>query len=64
MALTAKKSYHHGDLRQCLIDAAIELIREGDIRDLSLRQAAKRVGVSHKRAKTHLPNSFNSVVGS
>jgi AcrR family transcriptional regulator len=53
MALTAKKSYHHGDLRQCLIDAAIELISEEGIRDLSLRQVAKRVGVSHNAPYRH-----------
>ncbi|MFM7449343.1 MAG: TetR/AcrR family transcriptional regulator [Leptolyngbyaceae cyanobacterium] len=53
MSGAAKNTYHHGDLRQCLIDAAIELIREEGISDLSLRQVAKRVGVSHNAPYRH-----------
>jgi hypothetical protein len=37
MALAAKSTYHHGDLRQSLIDGAIALICEEGISDLSLR---------------------------
>ena len=53
MALIAKNSYHHGDLRQSLIDAAIALISEEGISDLSLRQVARRVGVSHNAPYRH-----------
>jgi AcrR family transcriptional regulator len=53
MASTAKNSYHHGDLRQSLIDAAIALISEDGISDLSLRQVARRVGVSHNAPYRH-----------
>lgn len=53
MALAAKNTYHHGDLRQSLIDAAIDLISEEDISDLSLRQVARRVGVSHNAPYRH-----------
>ncbi|MGB8699129.1 MAG: TetR/AcrR family transcriptional regulator [Thermosynechococcaceae cyanobacterium] len=53
MALAAKTSYHHGDLRQSLIDAAIALISEEGISDLSLRQVARRVGVSHNAPYRH-----------
>ena len=53
MALTAKTTYHHGDLRQSLIDAAIALISEEGISDLSLRQVARRVGVSHNAPYRH-----------
>lgn len=53
MALAAKATYHHGDLRQSLIDAAIALITEEGISDLSLRQVARRVGVSHNAPYRH-----------
>jgi AcrR family transcriptional regulator len=53
MALAAKNSYHHGDLRQNLIDAAIALISEEGSSDLSLRQVARRVGVSHNAPYRH-----------
>jgi AcrR family transcriptional regulator len=53
MDLAAKSTYHHGDLRQSLIDAAIALINEEGISDLSLRQVARRVGVSHNAPYRH-----------
>ncbi|NJL47667.1 MAG: TetR/AcrR family transcriptional regulator [Leptolyngbyaceae cyanobacterium SM2_5_2] len=53
MASVAKNTYHHGDLRQGLIDAAISLISEEGISDLSLRQVARRVGVSHNAPYRH-----------
>jgi AcrR family transcriptional regulator len=53
MPSSANNSYHHGDLRQSLIDAAIALIGEEGIRDLSLRQVARRVGVSHNAPYRH-----------
>lgn len=53
MAIAAKNTYHHGDLRQSLIDAAIALISEEGISELSLRQVARRVGVSHNAPYRH-----------
>jgi AcrR family transcriptional regulator len=53
MASSAKNPYHHGDLRQSLINAAIALISEEGISDLSLRQVARRVGVSHNAPYRH-----------
>lgn len=53
MALAAKNTYHHGDLRQSLINAAIALISEEGISELSLRQVARRVGVSHNAPYRH-----------
>ena len=46
-------SYHHGDLRQALIGAARDILREGGTGDLSLRAIARRVGVSHASAYYH-----------
>lgn len=53
MALAAKNTYHHGDLLQSLINAAIALISEEGISELSLRQVARRVGVSHNAPYRH-----------
>lgn len=41
-----RSTYHHGDLRAALIQAADELIAEGGIEAFSLRAAAQRAGVS------------------
>lgn len=38
--------YHHGDLRAALVDAAVELIAERGVRDFSLAEATRRVGVT------------------
>lgn len=48
-----RDTYHHGDLRQALIDAAVALIGESDVSSLSLRQVARRVGVSHAAPYRH-----------
>lgn len=41
-----RDSYHHGHLREALIQAAVELIDEKGVDGLSVREAAKRAGVS------------------
>ncbi|WP_100449026.1 TetR/AcrR family transcriptional regulator [Glycomyces xiaoerkulensis] len=46
-------TYHHGDLRRALIDAAVEAIAETGPSALSLRAAAKRAGVSHSAPAHH-----------
>jgi AcrR family transcriptional regulator len=40
------KPYHHGDLRRVLIDAALRLAEEGGVDQVSVREAARRAGVS------------------
>jgi AcrR family transcriptional regulator len=42
----ASKPYHHGDLRRVLIDAALKLAEEGGPEAVSVREAARRAGVS------------------
>lgn len=49
----ARTSYHHGDLRNSLLDAAEILLQEGGIEALSLRDAARRAGVSHAAPYRH-----------
>ena len=43
---TSKATYHHGDLRAALVQAAMELLEESGETDLSLRAVARRAGVS------------------
>lgn len=40
------ESYHHGNLRPALLDAAEELLVEGGVEALSWREIARRAGVS------------------
>jgi len=46
-------SYHHGDLRKALIEAALELSAEGRGWEFSLREVARRAGVSHNAPYNH-----------
>jgi AcrR family transcriptional regulator len=48
-----KQSYHHGDLRRALLDAAAEVIAESGPVALSLRDLARRAGVSHAAPAHH-----------
>lgn len=41
-----KRDYHHGDLRNALIAASLEAIAEGGVEGFTLREAARRAGVS------------------
>ncbi|ABG94899.1 MULTISPECIES: TetR/AcrR family transcriptional regulator [Rhodococcus] len=43
---TTTQPYHHGDLRNALVRAAVELLEEDGAAELSLRAAARRAGVS------------------
>lgn len=45
--------YHHGDLRNALIEAALELVAERGVEGLTLRGAARRVGVSQAAPYRH-----------
>lgn len=51
--MKSKKSYHHGDLRKTLLDAATMIIREGGVETLSIRKLADQVGVSRTAPYHH-----------
>jgi AcrR family transcriptional regulator len=51
--MNSKKSYHHGDLRQALIEEAIALVAEQGTSNWSLREVARRIGVSHTAPYRH-----------
>jgi len=52
----APKPYHHGDLRRVLIDAALQLVEEGGPDAVSVREAARRAGVSPGAPFRHFPS--------
>ncbi|MGW5362099.1 TetR/AcrR family transcriptional regulator [Actinopolymorpha pittospori] len=49
----ASHSYHHGDLRRALLQVALEAIEEHGPTALSLRDLARRAGVSHAAPAHH-----------
>ncbi|NOJ47531.1 TetR/AcrR family transcriptional regulator [Bradyrhizobium archetypum] len=52
----APKPYHHGDLRRVLVEAALQLVGEGGADAVSVREAARRAGVSPGAPFRHFPS--------
>lgn len=48
-----KRGYHHGNLRQALVDAALDLIEEKGPTGFTLSEAAKRAGVTPAAVYRH-----------
>jgi AcrR family transcriptional regulator len=44
--MSARKTYHHGDLKRALTDAALTLVAEKGPKGFTLTEAARRAGVS------------------
>jgi AcrR family transcriptional regulator len=51
-----RKSYHHGDLRRALIDQAEALVAQEGVAALTLREVARRSGVSQAAPYRHFPS--------
>ena len=51
----ARDTYHHGNLRAALMAATLELLEEGGPEAVSVREAAKRAGVSAGAPFRHFP---------
>ncbi len=49
----SKKPYHHGALRQALLEGAMKLLEENGAPQLSLREAARKAGVSQTAPYRH-----------
>lgn len=54
--MPVRRSYHHGDLRRALLDASLALVQEQGIQALSLREVARKAGVSHNAPYHHFPD--------
>jgi AcrR family transcriptional regulator len=50
------RPYHHGDLRNGLLEAARNILEEEDLSQLTLRAVARKAGVSHAAPYRHFPN--------
>lgn len=50
------RPYHHGNLRTALLQAAERTVRDRGVQDLSLRELARDVGVSHGAPRRHFPD--------
>jgi AcrR family transcriptional regulator len=51
--MTRPTAYHHGDLANALLDAVRDIIDEQGLMGVSLREAARRAGVSHSAPAHH-----------
>ena len=59
-ATPTARPYHHGNLRRVLLDAAAAEIAERGPAGLSLRELARRAGVSHAAPRTTSATSADS----
>jgi AcrR family transcriptional regulator len=50
---SAERPYHHGDLRRAIVTAAMEILQETQSLEFSLRELARRAGVSHNAPYKH-----------
>ena len=48
-----ERPYHHGDLRRAIVKAALDILRETQSLEFSLRDLARRAGVSHNAPYKH-----------
>ncbi|WP_434769220.1 TetR/AcrR family transcriptional regulator [Curtobacterium flaccumfaciens] len=48
-----ERPFHHGNLRAVLLDEAVQVLREDGVDGLSLRDLARRAGVSHGAPRSH-----------
>ena len=53
MSATTQRPYHHGNLRSELLSCAERALSEGGLAQLSLRDLARQVGVSHAAPRRH-----------
>ena len=51
-----QEPYHHGNLRPALLEAAMEILNQSQNWDFSLREVARRAGVSHAAPYKHFAN--------
>ena len=50
--------YHHGDLRRALIDTALTMVTEEGAWNFTLREVARRAGVSHAASYNHFEDKL------
>lgn len=48
-----RATYHHGDLRNALVRAALDIVSTGSVEQITLREVSRRVGVNHRAVYRH-----------
>src|SRR6185312_8156114 len=56
------RPYHHGDLRNALLESARSILEKDGLEALSLRAVARGAGVSHAAPYRHFPNHESLLV--
>ncbi len=56
---TEPRPYHHGDLRRTLIEIALQVVTEEQDWTFSLREVARRAGVSHRAPYNHFADKLD-----
>lgn len=51
-----RSTYHHGDLREAIMTAALAAIARDGVASVSLRELARELGVSHSAPAHHFPD--------
>lgn len=54
--MTDQSTYHHGNLKEALVQAGLDILNQQGLADLTLRACAVRAGVSHTAPKNHFGN--------
>ena len=54
--MTTPRPYHHGNLRQAVLDRAAVAVRERGAAELSLRELASEIGVTHAAPRRYFPD--------
>jgi AcrR family transcriptional regulator len=52
----AKRPYHHGGLRRAVLETAMDMLHEDKGWQFTLREVARRAGVSHAAPYKHFPD--------
>src|ERR1700681_3709035 len=60
--MTRSEPYHHANLRKTLLDAAVTLVGEVGPRAFTLREVARRAGVSHNAPYRHFASKDELLV--
>jgi len=53
---TSKRTYHHGDLPRALVRAAGQILDKQGLSAVTLREVARKAGVSHTAPYRHFPS--------